>query len=210
MGNLATIGLSEMYKTVQLSDGSLINCYIKDTAGQERFRSLNKLYYNDVDAVLLVYDITNKTSFESLRDYYIPKLKENCDEDVIVILLGNKTDLEEKRKVTYDEGINLALEEKYVFKESSCLKNKNVSGAFESLIEKWNFNNKKERGVKGEKEEKEEKVRSKRSNTFVKLTKSKDFGSFEDIKSRDRLKSLVQSTNINLKDKPTPSKRKCC
>ena len=74
--------------------------------------------------------------------------------------------MEKERKVTHDEGINLALKEKYVFKESSCLKNKNVSGAFKSLIESWNFKNKKEKGEKGQ---------LKRSNTFVKYKQSKDF-----------------------------------
>ena len=52
--------------------------------------------------------------------------------------MGNKTDLEDKRQVTKEEGIQLAVEEHYEFKESSCVQNSNVAGAFEALVERWN------------------------------------------------------------------------
>ena len=142
MNNIATICGGEKYVTAfQLYDGTILNCMILDTAGQERFDALNTSYYRKADAILLVYDISNKKSFNKIKKYYINKIKENCIKDIPVLLLGNKTDKEDKREVTYEEGIALALEENYEFNESSCLKNKNVAGAFETLIERWNFEN---------------------------------------------------------------------
>ena len=140
MNSVSTVCGGDKYiKAFQLWDGSIINCMILDTAGQERFNSLSLTYYRKADAVLLVYDISKKGTFYKLKDFYSKKIKENCKENIPILLLGNKTDLEDKREVTYEEGSALALEHNYEFKESSCLENKNVAGAFEHLIESWNF-----------------------------------------------------------------------
>jgi Ras-related protein Rab-1A len=106
-----------------------------DTAGQERFKSINTSYYRKADCCLLVYDISNKYSFEQLKDYFIETIKEKCKKNIQIILLGNKTDLEDKRQVSSEEGANLALLNNYIFLETSCLKNENVADAFETLIE---------------------------------------------------------------------------
>ena len=126
-------------RTFQLCDGNIINCMIYDTAGQERYNALTETYYKKADAVLLVYDISEKKTFDKIKNYYVQKIKDCCNKDIPILLLGNKTDLEHKRQVTYEEGIDLALKENYEFKESSCLQNMNVAGAFENLIERWNF-----------------------------------------------------------------------
>ena len=104
---------------------------------------MNESYYKKADAVLLVYDITDHKSFESIENYYLGKIKDLCLLDIPVILLGNKIDLVKERKVTEKEGIDLALSHKFKFKETSCLKNENVSDAFEILIELWNVEIKK-------------------------------------------------------------------
>ena len=144
MNTLTTVcGADQSYRAFQLWDGSIINCMILDTAGQERFNSLSLSYYKKADVVLLVYDISNKSTFDKIKNYYVQKIKDNCKKDIPILLLGNKTDQENEREVSCEEGMALALKEKYEFKESSCLKNKNVAGAFESLIEKWNFENHK-------------------------------------------------------------------
>jgi small GTP-binding protein len=106
-----------------------------DTGGQERFNSIVSNYYKIADCCLLVYDITCKKSFEKIKDYYIDKLKENCSKIVKIILLGNKTDLSEKREVSSKEGADLAEKNGYIFMESSCVDNYNVSNAFETLIQ---------------------------------------------------------------------------
>ena len=64
------------YTSFQLSDGKVVNCQLWDTAGQEKFHSLNLKYYKDADAILLVYDITQEKSFDSIKNYYCPNIKE--------------------------------------------------------------------------------------------------------------------------------------
>ena len=137
--NTTTLAIDFISKSFQLSDGSVINCLIYDTCGQERYNSINESYFKKADAALLVYDITEKKTFDVIKEYYTIKIKENCKKNIPIILLGNKADKEDKRKVETEEGIKLALKEKYKFKETSCLKNENVADAFEALIELWNF-----------------------------------------------------------------------
>ena len=132
------MGVDHYVKAFQLADGSIINCYIYDTAGQERYNALTVSYYKNADAILLVYDIANKNSFAKIKNFYIEKIKDYCKKNILILLLGNKTDLEHMRQVTKEEGIQLAVEEHYEFKESSCVQNSNVAGAFEALVERWN------------------------------------------------------------------------
>ena len=92
---------------------------------------------------MLVYDISNKKSFEKIKNYYIDELKEKSKNIFKCILLGNKTDLEDKREVSQEEGLDLAKENEFVFMETSCVTNCNVSSAFETLIEMTNTEMKK-------------------------------------------------------------------
>ena len=131
----STIDLRDYFNTYQLSDGSLVNVRIMDTGGQERFKSINKKYYQKADCCLLVYDITDVNSFEEIKKYYIVEIKNRCPKDVKVILLGNKTDLEENRTINIENACSLAEENNFIFKETSCVKNENVADAFETLIE---------------------------------------------------------------------------
>ena len=119
----------------QLTDGSLVNVTIVDTAGQERFRALTDRFYKEAHGILLVYDITNMESFDEIRNYYNEKIKENCNDEIRIILLGNKTDLEEDRKIPAEMGASYAAEQGYMFMETSCMTNKNVADCFETLIE---------------------------------------------------------------------------
>lgn len=111
-----------------------------DTCGQERYDSINSSYYRDADCCLLVYDITSEKSFEKIKDYYVGEIKANCKNIKNVVLLGNKSDLEEQRKISEDEGVKLAQKNKYIFMETSCKDNYNVSDAFATLIEMTNKN----------------------------------------------------------------------
>ena len=138
-----TVGLPNFFSSYRLTDGSLVNVNILDTGGQEQYKSLNEQYYHKADCCLLVYDVTNRKSFEECKDYYNKNLIEKCKKNVKVILLGNKTDLKDKRVVLPEEGNGLALENDYMFMETSCLNNTNVSNAFETLIELTNIEAKK-------------------------------------------------------------------
>lgn len=133
-----TVGFNDTFSGYRLSDGSVVNVRIMDTCGQEKYDSIYSSYYKDADCCLLVYDITSKKSFDILKTYYIKKLKENCKNIIKVVLLGNKSDLKDKRKVTTEEGMKLSQQNGYIFMESSCVTNQNVADAFTTLIEMTN------------------------------------------------------------------------
>ena len=116
-----------------------------DTIGQEKYNALNENFYKQANCCLLVYDITNKESFNKIKNYYVNKIKENCKSIVKVVLLGNKTDLNDKREVSDKDGHDLALQNEYIFMESSCKNNYNVSDAFTALVEMTNLDCTKEK-----------------------------------------------------------------
>ena len=105
-----------------------------DTGGQEQFNAQNKIYYQRADCCLLVYDITNEESFKEIENYYVEEIKNLCIKNIPVVLLGNKTDLENQRKITHKDGADLATKYKFTFMETSCEENYNVANAFETLI----------------------------------------------------------------------------
>ena len=137
-----TIGLANYFSNYKLSDGSIVNVNIMDTSVQEIFRALNTIYYKMADCCLLVYDITNIDSFKEIK-YYNEQIKENCKKNVKVILLGNKSDLENERKVSSEKAAKYSMINDYIFMETSCFKNKNVADAFSTLIEITNIESKK-------------------------------------------------------------------
>ena len=116
-----------------------------DTVGQEKYNALNENFYKQANCCLLVYDIKNKESFNKIKNYYVNKIKENCKSIVKVLLLGNKTDLNDKREVSDKDGHDLALQNEYIFMESSCKNNYNVSDAFTALVEMTNLDCTKEK-----------------------------------------------------------------
>ena len=176
--SFSTLAVDFVIKTFQLSDGSVVNCIIYDTCGQERYNSINESYYRKADAALLVYDISQKPTFEIIKDYYCPKIKEFCKKNIPIILLGNKADLEGSREVETEEGIQLALDEKYQFKEASCLKNENVADAFEALIEMWNIemNNRRNDLINKINNEEEMKPKTEVRSSSVEKKREKDLG----------------------------------
>ena len=137
----ATIGLDFQSKNVQIENQD-IHLLLYDTAGQEKFRSLIPMYTRDSNIILLVYDITNRNSFNNLPDWIKDLTNINFDE-VIFAIVANKIDLSAKREVTPEEGAAFAVKNDYIFMETSCLKNENVADAFETLIEITNIESKK-------------------------------------------------------------------
>ena len=126
-----TIGAAFITATVQVSE-STVKYEIWDTAGQERYRSLAPMYYRGAVAAIVVYDITSKDSFRRARSW-INELRSNGDAQVLT-LVGNKCDLEEQRCVRYNEGQQLAEEEKVdSFFETSALTGQNIQEVFSSI-----------------------------------------------------------------------------
>lgn len=104
----ATIGIDFLSKTMYLEDRT-VRLQLWDTAGQERFRSLIPSYIRDSTVAVVVYDITNVNSFEQVTRW-VEDVRAERGNDVIIVLVGNKTDLADKRHVSIDEGEKKAQE----------------------------------------------------------------------------------------------------
>ena len=135
---LSTIGFDYRFKMVPLKSGKKVKVQLWDTAGQERFRTIAKSYYRGAHGIILMYDVTNTKSFESMRKW-LTQIKEDAPSKIRVILVANKIDSEE-RVVSKEDGINLAQSCNYKIFESSAKENINVTEAFQDLIEDININ----------------------------------------------------------------------
>jgi small GTP-binding protein len=146
----ATVGVEFGTKDFKIEE-KLVKVQIWDTAGQERYRSITNAYYKGAKGCLLVYDITNKFSFESL-DRWLDELKNNGDSDISIMLVGNKNDLESDRAISLEEGKNFAEFHKMAFIETSALNGNNIEKAFSELIsdvyKSQNFSSNKKDNIK--------------------------------------------------------------
>ena len=135
-------------------NGKKVKLQIWDTAGQERFKNITASYYRGGNGVLVVYDITDRDSFENLNSWLI-EIEKNANKNVYKLLIGNKSDLEDKRKVTYQEGKDFATSNGMQFIETQAKTDSKVKDAFELLtqeiiksnVTKDKGNEKKERTV---------------------------------------------------------------
>lgn len=129
----ATIGVEFATKTFKC-DNSMIKAQIWDTAGQERYRAITSAYYRGTLGALIVYDITRKTTLSNATKHWLTQLKEYSGEEIEIVLVGNKTDLEDERIVTVACGNDAAKSNNLNFLETSALDGSNVEKAFEELI----------------------------------------------------------------------------
>ncbi|XP_022199382.1 ras-related protein Rab-37 isoform X3 [Nilaparvata lugens] len=126
---ISTVGIDFRNKVVTVDD-SKIKLQIWDTAGQERFRSVTHAYYRDAHALLLLYDVSSKTSFDNIRAW-LGEIKEYAHDDVVIMLLGNKADCpSSERLVRREDGERLAREYNVPFMETSAKTGLNVELAF--------------------------------------------------------------------------------
>ena len=130
----STVGV-ELGCKIEEVNGTKVKIQVWDTAGQERYKSITKTYYKGAKGALIVYDISRKESFNNV-DKWIGDLKEFGEEDVCVILVGNKCDLEDMRQVSTDEVSKKAEQYSVGFCETSALSAKNIDTAFQMLIKK--------------------------------------------------------------------------
>ncbi|TKY61059.1 Ras-related protein RABA6a [Spatholobus suberectus] len=127
-----TIGVEFAYRNIKVGD-KLIKAQIWDTAGQERFRAITSSYYRGALGALLVYDITMRSSYENVSKWLL-ELREFGGQDMVVVLVGNKCDLDQSREVEKEEGKGFAETEGLCFMETSALKNLNVEEVFLQMI----------------------------------------------------------------------------
>ena len=156
-----TVGVEFGNKIIKKENKS-IKLQIWDTAGQERYKAITNAFYKGSKGAFVVYDITRKESFINI-DKWIGELKTNGSDDILIVLVGNKTDLEDKREVLTEEVEKKAKQYGIAFCETSALNGQNIEHAFDILIEqilkdvdkkkekenKNNKNNKKKTKAKG-------------------------------------------------------------
>ena len=127
-----TIGVEFATRSI-LADSKLIKAQIWDTAGQERYRAITSAYYRGAVGALLVFDISKSSSFENIEKW-LKELKEHADPKMVVMLVGNKSDLRHLRAVKTEDAASFAEKNGLAFIETSALDSSNVEVAFQRII----------------------------------------------------------------------------
>ena len=128
----ATVGVEFGSKQFNV-EGHSIKAQIWDTAGQERYKAITSAYYKGAKGAFIVYDITRKNSFESI-DKWINDVTAVADKKITIVLIGNKSDLEDQRQVTKEQGEDKANKLQVAFLETSAFSGENLEKAFQMMI----------------------------------------------------------------------------
>ena len=110
---------------------------IWDTAGQEKYRALTKLFYKDASMIILVYDVTRKETFDNLKNFWYPQIKESCDKKIILAIAGNKSDLYVDEDVPEQEARDFAESINAIFALTSAKDNDGVEKLFRDIGNKY-------------------------------------------------------------------------
>ena len=126
---------------------------IWDTVGQEKYRSLTKIFYRDAKVIILVYDITTEYSFNALKEYWYQETVNNTDGEPLYALCANKDDLYAKQTVKNEDGKNFAEEIKAIFQNTSAKSDTGINNLFENLGRKiidpnYDYKAKKKENIK--------------------------------------------------------------
>ncbi|CAL9150896.1 ras-related protein RABA2a-like [Musa acuminata AAA Group] len=128
----STIGVEFATRTLQV-EGRMVKAQIWDTAGQERYRAITSAYYRGALGALLVYDVTKPKSFENANQW-LKELRDHADSNIVIMLIGNKTDLKHLRAITSEDAQSFAEKEGISFLETSALEAINVEKAFQIIL----------------------------------------------------------------------------
>ena len=128
----ATVGVEFGAKNLQVN-GRIYRIQIWDTAGQENFRSIARAYYKNSVCACIVYDITNRNSFNSIQSW-IDDCTKQTPKTILYILIGNKNDLKDRREVQYEEGAEFAKKRNMIFLETSAKTGNNINSIFDKTV----------------------------------------------------------------------------
>ncbi len=128
----ATVGV-EFGSKQFIIEGHTIKAQIWDTAGQERYKAITSAYYKGAKGAFIVYDITRKNSFEAVEKW-VSDVTAVADKKITIVLIGNKSDLEDQRQVTKEQGEEKSSKLEIAFLETSALSGENLEKAFEMMI----------------------------------------------------------------------------
>ncbi|GER43045.1 RAB GTPase homolog A1F [Striga asiatica] len=128
----STIGVEFATRSIRVDD-KIIKAQIWDTAGQERYRAITSAYYRGAVGALLVYDVTRHVTFENV-ERWLKELRDHTDQNIVIMLVGNKADLRHLRAVSTEDGQAFAEKEKTYFMETSALESMNVENSFTEVL----------------------------------------------------------------------------
>ena len=134
----ATVGVEFGAKNIEIN-GRIYRIQIWDTAGQENFRSIASAYYKNSICACIVYDITSRNSFNSVQSW-IDDCTKQTPRNILLLLIGNKNDLNDKREVQYEEGEEFAKKKNMIFLETSAKTGNNIDKIFEKSVKKIDQN----------------------------------------------------------------------
>ncbi len=130
----ASTGIELKTTSIQI-DGKSIKIQLWDTAGQEKYRAMTKNLYLKSQGIIILFDITNETSFINLKNW-MSQIKESCGEDIPILLVGNKIDLEDNRVINKERAMEYANNENIEYIEVSSKTGENINEALTSLLQK--------------------------------------------------------------------------
>ena len=165
---------------------------IWDTAGQERYRAMNKMLYSNASVAILVFDITNRRSFEEIKNYWYKEILQNAPKDIIIAIAANKYDLYEDELISKEELDKYAQSINVIYKQTSALKNIGINELFEDIGKKI---------ISSEKYE--QLINNSYSKELIKLNDIDYSDNYSDISSQNTSKS-------NKSNKTKKKKNNCC
>ena len=130
-----TVGVEYKVKSLKLDPYTNVNLKIWDTCGEEKYRTITRQYYRNSNGVVLVFDLTNKNSFDKLSGW-LNDIKEYGPNDICIILVGNKSDVQDRKLSLFEEGKKLAMNYKMPYIEVSAKTGTNVLSMFENITKK--------------------------------------------------------------------------
>ena len=179
-------------KTVDFKDiGKQIKFDIWDTVGQEKYRSLAKIFYKDAKVIVFVYDITTEYSFNELKNYWYEETKANSDGNPILAVVGNKIDLYNNQKVSNTDGKEFAESIGAIFQTTSALSDSGISNLFDNIGKTYLIPNYDYRAT--DKKAQEEYLKKK-----------------EEEKNHIEEQKRTKGVKLNNKKKKKKKKKKCC
>ena len=134
----SSISSQYITKKVELKDfKQTLTFDIWDTAGQEKYRAMAKLFYKDAKIILFVYDVSSKNTFIELKNYWISEVKQNCEPNALLGVVANKCDLYTKQQVSKEEGLKLSDEIGAIFQMTSAKSGVGIDNLFENIGRKY-------------------------------------------------------------------------
>ena len=134
---MTSTGSSFVTKNIEVDNKNKVKFQIWDTAGQEKYRSLAKIFYQSASVAILVYDITTRNSFNGIKEYWSKEILNNSPEDIIIALVANKSDDYLEQQVSTQEGKDLAKEINAIFQCTSAKLGNGIDELFKLIAEKF-------------------------------------------------------------------------